>query len=243
MQFDWIKLTDEALRAATTIVAGLTLAYFGLRIYFRQKEYELVKQRYLEQCLDVVAGELEEVTGIFLHNWARCLELVKELRDAPQNFDRAHLGQGFLPFRGSNFNQAAHHRLRVLTGSKIFWDSYQLALARHMALNAIVANEIPHAVSEYIAGRLPDSEASTIVETALSELKPMVSKSNEFAPLQDAIRRIAGELERSRLGFGQIEAFAERKNVSQIVKEVDALYGPQLHAEDSLDAGSIDRPN
>lgn len=235
MEIDWVKLTDEALRAATTIVAGLVLAYFGLRIYFRQKEYELVKQRYLEQCLDVVAGELEEISSVFMHNWARSLELVKELRDAPENFEKAHLDQGFLPFRGSNFNQPAHHRLRVLTESKIFWDCYQLALSRHMALNAIAAKEIPHAISEYVSGRLPGSEATGIVETALDELKPMMSKSNEFAPLQNAIQRIAGELERSRLGFGEIEAFAQRENVRQIVRELEELYGPQLHDEDSSD--------
>jgi hypothetical protein len=231
MQIDWVTLTDEALRVTSSIVAGLVLAYCGLRIYFRQKEYELVKQRYLEQCLDVVAGELEEITSVFLHNWARSLELVKELRDAPENFEKAHLDQGFLPFRGSNFNQPAHHRLRVLTESKIFWNCYQLSLARHMALNAIAAREIPHAISEHVSGRLPGAKASDIVETAFKELQPMMSRSNEFALLQNALQRIAAELERSRLSFGDIEKFAKRENVRQIVKELEEKYGPQLHAD------------
>lgn len=235
MEIDWVKLTDEALHAASSIVAGLVLAYCGLRIYFRQKEYELVKQRYLEQCLDIVTGELEEITSVFLHNWARSLELVKELRDAPENFEKAHLDQGFLPFRGSNFNQAAHHRLMVLTGSKIFWDCYQLALSQHMALNATAAKEIPHAISEHLSGRLPGSQASNIVDTALRELKPMMSKSNDFALLQNALQRIAAELERSRLSFSQIETFAARSSVREIVTELEGKYSPQLHDEEDGD--------
>ena len=236
MEVDWLKVTDEALKAFSTVASGLLLAYFGLRIYFRQKEYELVKERYLEKCLDVVAGELEEITSVFLHNWARSLELVKELRDAPENFDRAHLEQGFLPFRGSNFNQPAHHRLTVLTGSKIFWESYQLALSRHMALNAIAAKEVPHAISEVVAGRLPNAKVEEIVETALAELEPMMSKSGEFALLQDAIQRIAAELERSRLGFSQVETFSARDSVRQVVQELEAHYGPQLHGDDDDEA-------
>jgi len=232
MEIDWVKLTNDTLGVASSIAAGLVLAYCGLRIYFLQKEYELVKQRYLEGCLDVVAGELEEITSVFLHNWARSLELVKELRDAPENFEQAHLDQGFLPFRGSNLNHAAHHRLKTLTESKIFWDCYQLALSRHMALNAVAAKEIPHAISEYSSGRLPNAVASEIVQTALIELQPMMSRSNEFALLQDAIQRVALELERSRLSFKKIEAFAKRESIRRIVNELEEHYGPRLRDGD-----------
>lgn len=235
MDFDLVKLANEILRAALTIVAGLVLAYGGLRIYFRQKEYELVKQRYLEQCLDVVAAELEEVTTVLLHNWARALEVVKELRDVPANFEKAHLEQGFLPFRGSNFKHAAHHRLRILTGSEILWESYQLALSRHMGLNSMAAKEIPHAISEFLAGRLPNATSSEIVDTALEVLKPMVSKSSEFAPLQDAIMRLTAEMEQSKLSFQQVKTFATRPAVQSIVKALDDQYGPSLRSKESGD--------
>jgi hypothetical protein len=228
MEFDPARLANEVLRTALTIAAGLALAYGGLKIYFRQKEYELVKQRYLEQCLDVVGGELEEVTSVLLHNWARALELVKELRDAPQNFETAHLEQGFLPFRGSNFKHAAHHRLRVLTGSQIFWECYQLALSKHMALNAVAAKEIPHAISELLAGRLQNAKSSEIVEAALAELKPMVSKSSEFALLQHAVMQLTAEMEQSRLSFKDIRSFASRRSVQAIVSSLEEKYGPWL---------------
>ena len=238
MEVDWLRLVNEVLRLVSGVVAGLVLAYCGLRIYFLQKEYELVKQRYLDQCVDVVAGELEEITSVLLHNWARSLELVKELRDAPENFDRAHIEQGFLPLRASKLNHAAHHRLKVLVGSQILWDCYQLALSRHMALNAVAAKEIPHAISEYTSGRLPKAQAIEIVNAAINELKPMASKSNEFALLQDAVQRIAWHLERSRLSFKEVETFARIENIVQIVGELEARYRPMLRKK-SMGDGAL----
>lgn len=228
MEIDWVKLINESLRIVASLLAGLVLAYCGLRIYFRQKEHELVKQRYLDQCLDVVAGELEEITSVLLNNWARSLELVKELRDSPGNFERNHLDQGFLPLRGSNFNHAAHHRLKILIKSQIVWNCYQLALSRHMALNGVAAKEIPHALSEYISGRLPNASSEEIAEASFEQLQPMVNKSNEFVLLQDAIQRIAEHFERSRLSFKDVERFAELDSVRLIVKELEDHYTPML---------------
>lgn len=228
MEVDWITLTNELLRIVASLLAGITLAYFGLRLYFRQKEYELVKQRYLDQCLDVVAGELDEVTSVLLNNWARSLELVKELRDAPRNFEVSHLEQGFLPLRASNFNHAAHHRLKALIKSQIVWSCYQLALSRHLALNAVAAKEIPHALSEFIAGRLPQATSGEIAEAAFEQLRPMVNESSEFALLQDAIQRIAGHFERSSLSFKDVQNFAELDEVKKIVKDLEDHYSPML---------------
>ena len=228
MEVDWITLINESLRIVASLLAGIALAYFGLRLYFRQKEYELVKQRYLDQCLDVVAGELDEVTSVLLNNWARSLELVKELRDAPRNFEVSHLEQGFLPLRASNFNHSAHHRLKVLIKSQIVWNCYQLALSRHLALNTVAAKEIPHALSEFIAGRLPHATSDEIVEAAFDQLRPIVNKSNEFALLQDAIQRIAGHFERSSLSFQDVQSFAELYEVRHIVQELEHHYSPML---------------
>lgn len=232
MEIDWIKLINESLRIVASVFAGLALAYFGLRIYFRQKEYEIVKQRYLDQSLDVVAGELDEITSVLLNNWARSLELVKELRDAPGNFEKSHLEQGFLPLRGSNFNHTAHHRLKTLIKSQIIWSCYQLALSRHMTLNAIAAKEIPHAISEFVSGRLHNTTSNEITEAAFEQLQPMINQSNEFALLQDAIQRIAWHFERSRLSFKDVEKFAELDSIRKIAKELEAHYTPMLQATD-----------
>lgn len=220
----------EIVKAVITLIVGLALAYFGLRLYFRQKEYEIVKQRYLENSLDIIAGELESISSTFSHNWARCLDILKEYRDAPQMFNRSHLNQGFLEVSASRFNRAAHHRLHVLTGSDIFWSVYQLALSRHMALNSVVVNEIPHAIQAQLDGNI-SAEPQEIVDQAMVELKPMNEQSDHFATLHNALHRLSTELERDRLSFKTVHKFAKRQAVKAIVNEISVFYADDLKVE------------
>lgn len=105
-------ICQELFKGLITLVVGLAVAYVGLWLYFRQKEYELVKQRHLEQCIDVIASELELALGTFSHNWARCLQILKDYRDMEVHFDIKQLSAGFLELHSSRFQRIAHFRLR-----------------------------------------------------------------------------------------------------------------------------------
>ena len=68
----------------------------------------------------------------------------------------------------------------------------------------------------------------TIVEAAVAELKPMTPKSDRFAMLQNALLRIAAELEKSRLSFDEIGAFSNRTEIKKIVAEMNKYYADDL---------------
>ena len=217
----------EITKLLGTLGVGILLAYFGLRLYFRQKEYEIVKQRYLEQSLDVIAGELESLSSTLNHNWARCLVLLKEYRDSPHLFEVQKLQTGFLDLHGTHFNRSAHHRLQVLSGTDVFWRVYQLALSRHLGLNSVAANEIPHAVKAQLDGNA-NASVEQIVEVAMQELKPMPRESDRFAPLHSALVQLSRLLERERLSFDKVETFARKPEVVQIVRDISAHYASDL---------------
>ncbi len=217
----------EATKLLGSLGVGVLLAYFGLRLYFRQKEYEIVKQRYLEQSLDVISGELESISSAFNHNWARCLELLKEYRDSPQLLDTAKLARGFLALNGTQFNRAAHHRLQVLTGSQIFWQVYQLALSRHLGLNSVVVNEVPHAIKAQLDGNT-NATSDQLVESAMLELKPMPEESDHFAPLHESLQNISRLLEREQLSFDKVGNFAKKPAVVRIVRDIAEFYASDL---------------
>lgn len=216
-------MLDEAVKLLGTLGIGALLAYFGLRLYFRQKEYEIVKQRYLEQSLDVISGELESISSAFNHNWARCLELLKEYRDTPQLLETAKLSRGFLSLNGTQFNRTAHHRLQVLTGSPIFWQIYQLALSKHLGLNSVVVNEIPHAIKAQIEGNA-NVTSDQLVESAMIKLEPMPQASDHFAPLHQAMVQLSRLLECEHLSFDKVDSFANKPAVRRIVEEISEHY-------------------
>jgi len=216
-----------AAKALATLIVALLVAFFGLRTYFRQKEYEIVKQRYLEQSLDILCGDLEAVASAFSHNWARCLQIVKAYRDIPTTLDVSETSRGFVSLDSTCFNRVAHHRLQLLVGSDVFWSVYQLALSRHTSLNSVVTEEIPNA----IRAQLMDTSLANhkeLVEAATDELEPMMKKSDNFAPLSQALYQVSAILERERLNFRKVRRFAKRKDVMRVIADLGSYYAKDI---------------
>lgn len=219
---------QELLRALLTLAAGALVARFGLYLYFRQKEYETVKQRYLEQSVDLIAAEFENMARIFSHNWARSLDIVKLYRELPgDDFDAAELKSGFLELGTPNFQRVAHHRLSNLIRSNLLWDVYQLALAGHKSLNARVVTEVPLGIRMHREGRLTSSREEFLHETS-DILKPLSDESDRFAHLLAALQVIAAELERSPLRFKDISEFHSRKAILDALGKLRSEFAVDL---------------
>lgn len=221
-------ICQELFKALLTLLVGLTIAGVGLWIYFRQKEYELVKQRYLEQSIDVLASELESALGTFSHNWARCLQILKEYRDMEEHFEPEQLFSGFLKFESSRFQRIAHHRLRSLIQSDVIWNVCQLALAFATAANAKAASEIPAVIKARLKGQATQAPHAVIVEAGFAEMKKLDEKSHKFAHLLSALQAIAEELEKQRLNFKSLKTFAGRPAIQKAISDLATVFAEEL---------------
>jgi len=226
MPFETIQ--QELLRAFLTLVAGLAVARVGLYFFFRQKEYETVKQRYLEQSVDLIASELESITWAFSHNWARALDILRLYRDVPHaDFEPSELKTGFQDFRATNFHQIAHHRLSVLLQSNIIWDLHQLTLSRLKSLNTKVTIEFVQGVRLHHSGSLSASHEDFINESS-EFLRPLSDESDRYAHVLRALQVIATELEKSQLRFKDVANFHKRKAVKDAIDELKTHFAEEL---------------
>ncbi|WP_221301290.1 hypothetical protein [Rehaibacterium terrae] len=149
--------------------------------------------------------------------------MLKEYRDSEEQFDRDQLTDGFTPLSGSNFHRPAHHRLRTLVQSNVFWDAYQVALSFHHSANAVIVKEIPHAIRAKLSGGV-DAPHSEIVSRAYDELAKLHRESERFAPLLSALQAIASELEQENLSFKQVRTFHKRKVAVDAVKDLNTAF-------------------
>lgn len=51
------------------LLAAVVLYFLGKSAYFRQKEYELITKRYLEESLDAISKNVERSLALFRYNW------------------------------------------------------------------------------------------------------------------------------------------------------------------------------
>jgi hypothetical protein len=169
----------EIIKGGFTLATAGLAAWVAFRLYFRQKEYELIKQRYLDGAIDIVAAEIEQSLGVLIHNWARCLNIVKAWRDEKADFDIRELEKGFHDLDSSKIHRIPHHRIGNLIGSQLIWQIYQYAMAFIANANTVITKEIPETIRIKHATDRIASEPEQIATSLFQILK-----KNEDSPQQ-----------------------------------------------------------
>lgn len=107
-------------QAAVTIVGVLLTALLAYWIYYAQKQYEFLVSRYLDQGIDVIAAELQSAIEAANHNWARCVDLLREYRDLGARFDAEQLDLGFIERPAGKLQHTANFRVFKIVGNTDF---------------------------------------------------------------------------------------------------------------------------
>ena len=219
----------EILKAVLALIVAVTAARVGLYFFFRQKEYELVKQRYLEQGVDQVCSELESMLNVATSNWGRCLHVLKEFRDLGTAFNPANLDKGFIDYSSFKFSHVANHRVMRLLGTDLTWQLFQLCSSTHKSINDLCVFEVPAGLRLHAQGLISPEMRSTLVRQAETRIKDVLGKSDKYAELVSALQDIAIELERNPPRTKNISKFKDRESVKKI------LEGLRIHYKDELD--------
>lgn len=220
-------LYTEIIRGAFTLVAVAAASLIALYTYFRQKEYELVKQRYLEQSVDALAAQLETSLGTISHNYARCLQIIKSFRDSDSHFDLKELEKGFIDLDASKFLQIANHRIASLLGSNLIWEIFQSAMAYAVSANSRFQREIPDALRIHQTTEYRDLDQVQMGATIAKDVEELHNESFRYAVLVAELHYLSRILEIEKLRLKEVEKFKYRPETQQIIQRLTAGF-PQL---------------
>ncbi|MFV1975519.1 MAG: hypothetical protein ACC651_07195 [Candidatus Scalindua sp.] len=222
----------EVIKGGFTLAAAGLGMWIALRLYFRQKEYELIKQRYLEDAVDIVAAEVEQSLGVVRHNWARCLNIVKAFRDEKSDFDIQELEKGFQELDSSKLHRVPHHRIGNLTQSQLIWQIYQHAIAFSANSNTVITKEIPDTIKLKLTSDRIVKETKKIVDSLFKTLKDIDAESHKYACLTRALHALGLMLETERLSFQGIMKLAERVEVKNLLARLKADFADELEQDE-----------
>ncbi len=213
-------------------MAAIGAAWVGVRIFFRQKEYEIVKNRYLDCGVDLVVTELENNLGVLSHNWARCLNIVKSFRDTNELFDVSELDKGFLELDSSRFQVVANHRLNILVGSKIYWEVFQLAQAFISTSNSTITKEVTDTIRLKLTTDKVTKTTEELVDYSHKLLKEINEASHRYSSFQHKLLMIADVLEREKLSFNKVEKFRDKLEITEITRQLENEYAEKLSSDE-----------
>ena len=211
------SLCVELIKGVFTLTAVALGSVVALLVYFRQKEYELTKQRYLEQGVDVVAAELETAFGVVSHNYARCLQICKSFRDVDDKFDPKEIDKGFLQFDGSKFHQIAHHRISALLGSNLIWEVFQTSMAYAVSANAMMVTEVPEAMRILSGEPKGVRDRQSDGERMIDDMRTTHDEGFKYAHLVRELHALSLLLEASKLNLSAVAKFRDRADAKAII--------------------------
>ncbi len=213
----------EIISGVFTIIAAVIAVLFGIWGFYRQKEYELVQRRYLEEGLDIVIGTAENALNTFHHNWARSLELLKLFRDLetikPEDLDR-----GFLVLPADRFALSANYRLNQLTDSDTIWRVYQLVIAFAERANSVARVETPTALKIKLTTDQIEATREEMVEAGLVALKELDKESHHYHSFIAEMQAIARLVEGQRFSLKGIRKLRDNPIVKDTIKNLETKF-------------------
>ncbi|MDZ7686951.1 MAG: hypothetical protein U5O39_20010 [Gammaproteobacteria bacterium] len=208
---------------ATLVAAGIVVAG-GIWAYFRQKEFELVQRRYLEEGVDIVIATLDNALNTYNHNWTRCIELLKSFRDNP-DFDPDELSRSFLTLPPDKFALTANYRLNRIIDSPVVWRAFQSAIAFAHKGCTMTRNEIPEALRAKLTTDLVAASRAELVEESEKILKELDEEYLAHHFLISKLHDIAMDFEGRKFSLKDVEKMKERPKIKQALKELEERYG------------------
>lgn len=221
-------LCSTIIDGVITILAAIGAVAIGVRVYFRQREFELVQLRYLEGGIDAVVANSAEQLNNFHSNWARCLQLLKQFRDNPA-FDGAELDQGFARLSSDRWAMIAQYRVNALIDDVVVWQAFQILAAFADRGCNIAMLEIPEAIRAHL-GESDDARAG-LCAAWLQRLEDLDKESHRHHVFIERMQKIASTFENERFSFRKIETFKTKPAVVQAIAEIRAAYQEEIEAK------------
>jgi hypothetical protein len=237
----WTNHIDSVIQGATGLISAGLAATAATWFYFRQKEYELVQRRYLEEGVDVLLATAEAALNAYSLNWARGLMLIKAFRE-PSALKVQELSAGFLEMPTNPFALTANYRVSEIVGSSVIWQTYQLVLAFAQNSSTLIRDEVVGVIRMSME-RDPRIDASreVIVSEAEQVMRDLNEKSHRYHVFLSQVQRIARLLERQRFQFSAIQKLRDHEEVRAAVQALRAEFATELAEDDQNESQGVDQ--
>ena len=215
-------------QAAVTIVGVLLTAVLAYWVYYAQKQYELLVSRYLDQGIDVIAAELQSAIEAANHNWARCVDLLREYRDLGAKFDAEQLDLRFIERPAGKLQHTANFRVFKIVGNTDFWVLYQLAISDLDTATNRFSREYPNAVRVAIGRNLSAPARTRATEQVLDESRRRHDSIQKWANLLAELHRLRDFLEGKRLTHRYLRRVNKKKEIKTFIDNLRKHFPSEL---------------
>lgn len=203
-------------------------AMLALLAYLRQRRFEILRTRYLDEGLDQAVRDIDRMLGVYSHNEAMMVSSMTHFKRMGERGPELALAtctkglQRLEPFLATY----PYFRTRILLRDDFFWEAAQVVrefvVRYERSIDTLWAAHL-----EKSLGR-PYSETQTDHEyqVYLEEFDQLSEKAETFLPLSEALQEIGFALQERiySLGSDLLEEFHEDERVVSVMRRVRGTF-------------------
>lgn len=217
---------------ASAILVVLVTALLGLWAYFRQKEYELVRQRYLDEGIDVLIHHVETALSIFQFNFTHALLVLKTFRDLGADMPSRLYDSGFQDLDRVTMVPTRNYLLEKLVGDDVCYKIHQLMMVFVHDANNFFMNDLCSMLRVKINGGREIGVKATreeIVEIYLKNCIDYEKQAHRFWILLGNLQNIAISFEKERFTFKKLGVFRNNPSVLKSLTVLKEQFADDLN--------------
>lgn len=204
--------------AALPLIIGALIA---IAVFYRQREYEIIRERYLCDGFDKASTSLSESIGVTRNNWARALYLLKTYQQLGENFDLSELNKGYSGFNVGQLEPVANQHIAYLINDNVVWDGFQKSMARFKTANDFLMIELPQVITlNQNADKVRLDEITEEAEKELTRIDETLHKIHSFIAHVVSLGQV---FERERFQFKKLPDFASLNDVVEVKNELKKI--------------------
>lgn len=224
---EWLKL----LLPIIAPLAVATLAYLNflrrrrieVEVRQEQREYEIVRKRYLDEGLDELIANVQNALTTYQYNWSVGMSLLKQFRDFKASMSRPDAAT-FRPLSFDEMSVRPVHRARLLIGDDVVWNLVQLLsgfmFSAKFDFEQDLAGGIRMILNDQAQMKVPKEE---ILEMYHSKLIRIKDEANFFFIFLSLMHNLSTLFEKNRFTFSTVASFSKRTDVQDLVRKLRQL--------------------
>jgi len=215
-----------------TILGALLVVIGAPLFYFKQKEYETIRHRYLDDGIAVIIRQVEYVLDVFQYNWARSIHLLKTYRDLGINTPPELYNSGFISIdKPISLEASRHYLLREIIGDKVFFDVHQLLAAFLHEADNLFTVDLCSAIRVSLEGGKGGTTIDPpekIYEEYIKEVEKKDKEGQLFYSLLGNLKILESLLSKKNYSFKSINKFRDYPEVIKSISDLKQTFKDQL---------------
>lgn len=228
---------SKLIQPATTIITALLVYELGKTAYFRQKEYELLTKRYLDEGVDAIAKNVDRSLAVFRHNWWQATVIIKHYRDMGKDVrPELYKSPGFVAPEPEMFEIWRDYRLKDIVGDQIFNRAHQSLDAFLRTSYAFFQDDLTEIVRLSVEGGKEHKITGSRDEAAklyIAKLMELDKEAKRYYILLGELQRLAKIIQSEQFTSESIQTIQYRAEVHNGV-EILKKHFPETPESESI---------